>query len=84
MSLGLPSQDYYLNPSSKKDKEAYYKLMVDIAILLGAEYDYAQQQMQQVLNFETKLANVSQQTNEKTFAILNPKFNVESQFFADT
>ncbi|XP_015789311.1 neprilysin-1-like isoform X1 [Tetranychus urticae] len=65
MSLGLPSQDYYLNPSSKKDKEAYYKLMVDIAILLGAEYDYAQQQMQQVLNFETKLANASLPESER-------------------
>lgn len=38
---------------------AYYKLMVESAVNLGAEKSEAETQMLQVLNFETQLANVS-------------------------
>ena len=38
---------------------AYFSLMVDSAIMLGAERREAEQQLMDVLNFETILANVS-------------------------
>lgn len=57
-SFGLPSRDYFLKPSSKKEREAYLKLMVELAVLLGARAEYAQKEMIKVLDFETKLANV--------------------------
>lgn len=38
---------------------AYYSLMVESAVLLGAERREAEQQLLEVLNFETMLANVS-------------------------
>lgn len=38
---------------------AYYKLMVESAVFLGADKQEAESQMLQVLNFETQLANVS-------------------------
>lgn len=39
--------------------DAYFKLMVEVAILMGAEPERAQTEMERVLLFETKLANVS-------------------------
>lgn len=59
MSFGLPSREYFLKASSQKDKDAYYKLMVEIAVLLGASRDYAKEELTKVLEFETQLANVS-------------------------
>lgn len=38
---------------------AYYSLMVESAVILGAERREAEQQLLDVLNFETTLANVS-------------------------
>lgn len=58
MSFGLPSREYFLKSSSQKDKDAYFKLMVEIAVLLGAKRDYAEQELDKVLVFETMLANV--------------------------
>ena len=59
MALGLPSRDYFLKESSFKEREAYLKLMVEIAVLLGANRSYASEEMEKVLDFETQLANVS-------------------------
>lgn len=58
-SLGLPSREYFLKEGANKEKDAYFELMVDIAELLGAERAYAVEQMANVLEFETKLANVT-------------------------
>lgn len=58
MVLGLPSKDYFLKPGSKKDRDAYLKLMVDIAILMGADEVSAKREMEKVLLFEIYLANV--------------------------
>lgn len=38
---------------------AYYSLMVESATILGANRQEAEQQLLEVLNFETTLANVS-------------------------
>lgn len=59
MTLALPSRDYYLKPSSKGDLVAYHKYMTNIAILLGANATSAGEELQQVLDFERQLANVS-------------------------
>lgn len=57
-SFGLPSREYFLKEGANKEKEAYLHLMVDVAELLGAEREYAFEQMRNVLEFETELANV--------------------------
>lgn len=59
MAFGLPSRDYFLKEGSLREREAYLKLMVEIAVLLGANKSYAFEEMSKVLSFETQLANVS-------------------------
>lgn len=56
--LALPSRDYYLKPSSEGDLVAYHKYMTEIAILLGANSETAGTELQEVIKFEMKLANV--------------------------
>lgn len=53
--LGLMSRDYYIQGSQQL--EAYGRFMVDIAELLGATPERARTEMQEVLEFETALAN---------------------------
>ncbi len=57
MQLGLPSRDYFLNVS--KEIEAYHKYMVDVAVLFGADPEFAIKDLNDVLVLETILANVS-------------------------
>ncbi|XP_022248558.1 membrane metallo-endopeptidase-like 1 [Limulus polyphemus] len=59
MPFGLPSREYYLKDSSERERKAYHKLMVEVAVLLGAEEEYAKKEMEDVLNFEIRLANAS-------------------------
>ncbi|XP_013793456.1 membrane metallo-endopeptidase-like 1, partial [Limulus polyphemus] len=59
MPLGLPSREYYLKASSERERKAYHKLMVEIAVLLGAEKKHAETEMEDVLNFEIRLANAT-------------------------
>ena len=59
MPLGLPSREYFLKESSEKERKAYLKLMVEVAILFGAEREIAEIDMADVLDLETKIANVS-------------------------
>lgn len=56
--LALPSRDYYLKKSSKNDLVAYHKYMTQTAILLGADPETASNELDSVLSFEIKLANV--------------------------
>lgn len=58
-TLGLPSREYFLKAEDNKEKQAYLELMVDVAELLGAERQYAREEMGKVLEFETQLANVN-------------------------
>lgn len=67
MTLGLPSREYYLKPSSKKERDAYLKLMIELAVLLGAKRDYAAKEMRKVLDFEIKLANSSMPEADRKF-----------------
>jgi neprilysin len=57
--LALPSRDYYLKESSKGDLKAYHRYMTQSAILLGASPENAAKELDHVVKFEMKLANVS-------------------------
>lgn len=56
--LALPSRDYYLKMSSEGDLQAYHRYMTQIAILLGANPETASNELQEVVKFEMRLANV--------------------------
>ncbi|XP_030008243.1 endothelin-converting enzyme 2-like isoform X2 [Sphaeramia orbicularis] len=58
--LFLPSRDYYLNKTAnEKVLVAYLDYMVELGMLLGGERTSTQVQMQQILEFETALANIT-------------------------
>lgn len=55
----MPSRDYYLKSSSEGDLAAYHRYMTQIAVLLGADQEIATSDLQEVVNFEIRLANAS-------------------------
>lgn len=58
--LGLPTRENYLNKTShQKVLDAYLEYMVKVSVLLGANEKEARRQMQAVIEFETKLANIT-------------------------
>ncbi|XP_057640026.1 endothelin-converting enzyme 1 isoform X1 [Chionomys nivalis] len=59
--LGLPSRDYYLNKTeNEKVLTGYLNYMVQLGKLLsGGGEDSIRPQMQQILDFETALANIT-------------------------
>lgn len=59
MQLGLPSRDYFLHNESSRDLAAYHRYMTDVAIILGADPQEAEQQLWEVIQFEQRLANIS-------------------------
>ncbi|GFT82831.1 neprilysin-1 [Nephila pilipes] len=59
MTFGLPSREYFLKESSDRERKAYLKLMVEVAILFGAEREVAEIDMTDVLDLEIRLANAS-------------------------
>lgn len=64
--LGLPTRDYYLNKS--KDDEvlvAYLNYMTKVGVLLGGEENSTREQMEDVIEFETKLANITTPADER-------------------
>ncbi|XP_018313637.1 LOW QUALITY PROTEIN: membrane metallo-endopeptidase-like 1 [Mycetomoellerius zeteki] len=57
-ALGL-SREYLSKGFNEKIVQAYYKYMVDIAVILGADSDRARTELKESLEFEIKLANIS-------------------------
>ena len=57
-ALGMPSREYYLGEDDTY-KNAYKEYMVNMAKLLGADEATARADMEEVLAFETLVANVS-------------------------
>lgn len=55
----MPSREYYLETSESTYKQAYLDYMVSVAKLLGADQRVAETDMEQVLLFETRIANVN-------------------------
>ncbi|XP_072111338.1 endothelin-converting enzyme 2-like isoform X2 [Mobula birostris] len=65
-SLILPSRDYYLNKTAnEKVLTAYLNYMVELCVLLGGEYNSTCTQMQQILEFETIIANITGSQDER-------------------
>lgn len=58
--LTLPTKENYLNKTAhSKILSAYLEYMVKVAVLLGANETEATKQMQGVIDFETKLAEIT-------------------------
>jgi len=57
-SLGMPDRSYLLKGLNDSAVKGYYKLMVESAVMLGANRSVAEEEMLEALNFETILANV--------------------------
>ncbi|XP_046673742.1 endothelin-converting enzyme homolog isoform X3 [Homalodisca vitripennis] len=58
--LTLPTRDTYLNKTAnEKVLTAYLDYMTKIGVLLGGEPNSTKAQMQQVIDFETKLADIT-------------------------
>ncbi|CAL8352143.1 unnamed protein product [Lota lota] len=56
----LPSRDYYLNKTAnEKVLDAYLEYMVELGLLLGGSRNSTEQQMRQILELETALANIT-------------------------
>uniref|UniRef100_A0A6G1SPT9 Membrane metallo-endopeptidase-like 1 n=1 Tax=Aceria tosichella TaxID=561515 RepID=A0A6G1SPT9_9ACAR len=58
-SLGLPDRSYYFKGMNDTTVAAYYNLMVESAVMLGASRMEARRQMLEALEFETSLAKIS-------------------------
>ncbi|XP_053660923.1 neprilysin-4 [Anopheles marshallii] len=64
-SLGLPTRDYYLQPGNRKYLEAYRQFMVEVIGLLGVPTDTARQATEEMIEFETQLANITSTPEER-------------------
>ncbi|XP_006017174.1 endothelin-converting enzyme 2 [Alligator sinensis] len=64
--LFLPSRDYYLNKTAnEKVLVTYLNYMVELGMLLGGAQESTREQMQQVLELETQLANLTVPQDER-------------------
>ncbi|XP_028046800.1 neprilysin-4 isoform X3 [Monomorium pharaonis] len=64
-SLGLPTRDYFLQPSNAIYLEAYKDYLVRIAILLGASLDNATVDAEELIEFERQLASITSSPDER-------------------
>ncbi|XP_011703702.1 PREDICTED: endothelin-converting enzyme 1-like isoform X2 [Wasmannia auropunctata] len=64
-SLGLPTRDYFLQPSNAIYLEAYKDYLMRIAILLGASSDNATIDAEELVEFETQLASITSSPDER-------------------
>ncbi|KAK6640361.1 hypothetical protein RUM44_012054 [Polyplax serrata] len=58
-SLGLPTRDYYLQPFNAVYLDAYRNYMIQIAVLLGVNRKNATTEANDVIDFETRLAEIT-------------------------
>ena len=57
-SLGM-SREYLMKGLEDSDIQAYFTYMKDVAMLLGADQDSAEQEMLEVIKLEIDIANIS-------------------------
>lgn len=57
-SLGLSTKDYFFNKEHKKLRQAYVKYLTNVAVLLGADVTTAKEDIEDLFEFETLMANV--------------------------
>uniref|UniRef100_A0A8C7I8A2 Endothelin-converting enzyme 1 n=1 Tax=Oncorhynchus kisutch TaxID=8019 RepID=A0A8C7I8A2_ONCKI len=64
--LGLPSRDYYLNKTANaKYLNAYLDFLVELGVLLGGSQETSRLLMQEIVDFETTLANITVPQEER-------------------
>lgn len=64
--LGLPSRDYYLNKTANaKYLQAYLDFLVELGVLLGGSEETSKTMMQEIVDFETALANITVPQEER-------------------
>ncbi|XP_072047613.1 endothelin-converting enzyme homolog [Amphiura filiformis] len=63
--LGMGSRDYYLKDTNANYKKAYMDLMIKVTKMLGADETTATDDMNDVLEFETILANMTVPPEER-------------------
>lgn len=64
--LGLPSRDYYLNKTAnEKYLNAYLDFLVELGVLLGGSEETSRSLMQEMVDFETSLANITVPQEER-------------------
>uniref|UniRef100_A0A671T9B9 Endothelin-converting enzyme 1 n=1 Tax=Sinocyclocheilus anshuiensis TaxID=1608454 RepID=A0A671T9B9_9TELE len=64
--LGLPSREYYLNKTAnEKYLKAYLNYLVELGMLLGGSEETSQKMMQEIIDFETALANITVPQDER-------------------
>ncbi|XP_076179809.1 neprilysin-4 isoform X3 [Ptiloglossa arizonensis] len=64
-SLGLPTKDYFLQPSNTIYLKAYKSYLIKIATLLGAPLQNATIDADELIEFETKLAKITSSSIER-------------------
>nr|XP_031844410.1 neprilysin-4-like isoform X2 [Nomia melanderi] len=64
-SLGLPTRDYFLQPSNTVYLKAYRNYLIKIATLLGASLQNATTDADDLIEFETKLAKITSSPDER-------------------
>lgn len=57
--LGLPHRNYYLDSDFSTEFNAYKTFIKEIAVYLGADLQTVDQDVNDVMEFETYMANVS-------------------------
>ncbi|XP_063928454.1 neprilysin-4 isoform X2 [Zophobas morio] len=57
-SLGLPGRSYFLDPSYSKYLDAYKAFILAVSTILGAPLTEAVEDVNDLINFETKLATI--------------------------
>ncbi|KAI5749735.1 hypothetical protein M8J76_009707 [Diaphorina citri] len=57
--LGLPTRDYYLQPTNRVYLDAYRNFLITIVTLLGAPLANATIQAEEIIRFETDLARIT-------------------------
>ncbi|KAK1121028.1 hypothetical protein K0M31_010810 [Melipona bicolor] len=64
-SLGLPTRDYFLQPSNTIYLKAYKNYLIKISTLLGASLQNATTDADELIEFETKLAKITSSPDER-------------------
>ena len=62
--LGL-SKEYWDKGMEEPEVKAYFKYMIDTAVLFGANEEIARSELEEVMNFESKLAKISAPKEER-------------------
>ncbi|KAH1023619.1 neprilysin-4 isoform X2 [Dendroctonus ponderosae] len=78
-TLGLPNRDYFLDPSNSRFTKAYKSFILSVAYLLGAQTSVALQDVNDLVEFETKLASILSPWEERrNLTDIYQRFTIET------